>query len=84
MSGVFSIRGCQMGISLNDKGRKIVERGGHDDASDDDILLLELISRASGCSPDEYQTLFISLREQYGEDALKALRSGHVQFRARK
>lgn len=69
-----------MGIKLSDLGRRIVSRGGHDDASDDDMLLMELIRRAPGMSRDDYQKCFVALRTEYGEDALAAIRSGHVKF----
>jgi hypothetical protein len=73
-----------VGVKLTDKGADILRRGGHDDASDDDILLLELIRRMPGESPAGLGQVFVALREQYGEDALHALKSGHVKIEARK
>lgn len=69
-----------MGYTLSPFGKNIVRRGGHDDASDDDMLLLELMSHAPGMSQEEYKQCFIALRLEYGEDALQAIRSGYVKF----
>lgn len=69
-----------MGFILSPLGKNIVRRGGHDDSSDDDMLLLELAARAPGMSREEYQTCFVALRLEYGEDALHAIRSGYVKF----
>lgn len=69
-----------MGIVLNDKGQQIVRRGGADDQSDDDLLLLELIARAPNMSQEAYEQCFVSLRMEYGNDALRAIRSGEVKF----
>jgi hypothetical protein len=71
-------------LSLNDFGKDIVRRGGHDDASDDDQLLMELMARAPGMTKEEYAQCFVALLEQYGEDALLAIRSGAVKFEERK
>lgn len=68
------------GYSLTDFGKRIVRRGGHDDVSNDDLLLLELMKLAPGMSKEDYGRCFVALLEQYGEDALAALQSGHVQF----
>lgn len=72
-----------MGTSLNEKGELIVKRGGDDEQSQDDMLLLELIQRAPGMSPEDLQRCFVALLEEYGEDALHAIRSGHVKFEER-
>lgn len=72
-----------MGLRLNRFGQSIVSRGGHDDASDDDILLLELMSRAPGMSRSDYEKCFVALRQEFGEDALRAIQNGHVKFEER-
>lgn len=72
-----------MGYVLADEGEKIVRRGGDDDADDDDILLLELVKRAPGLSKEDLQNCFVALRMEYGDDALDALRTGHVRFEQR-
>jgi hypothetical protein len=71
-------------LSLNDFGKSIVRRGGHDDTSDDDLLLMELMARAPGMTQEECGRCFVDLRLQYGEDALRAIRSGAVTFKERK
>ena len=68
------------GIRLTPFGEGIVRKGGHDHASDDDMLFLELVKRAPGMTRDDYQRCFVALREEYGEDALRAIQSGHVVF----
>lgn len=68
------------GIRLNDKGWAILRHGGHDDASDDDLLFLEIAQRAPNMSREDHKQVFIALRMQYGEEALRAIRTGHVQF----
>ena len=69
-----------MGIKLDDLGQSIVRKGGHDDVSDDELLLLELVKRAPGMAMEDYKTAFVALREEYGEEALRAIQTGHVQF----
>lgn len=68
------------GLKLTPFGEKIVRRGGHDDASDDDMLFLELTKRAPGLSPEDHKQCWIALRMEYGEDALAALQQGYVEF----
>lgn len=72
-----------MGYILADKGKRIVRRGGADNYSDDDILLLELTAHAPGLSKEDLQQCFVALRMEYGVDALPALRSGAVKFEER-
>ena len=69
---------------LTEKGARIVARGGAADQSDDDMLLLEIAARAPGMSKDDLALCFVNLRLEYGEDALRAIRTGHVQFEPRK
>ena len=69
---------------LPEKGARIVARGGADGQSDDDLLLLEIAARAPGMSKDDLALCFVNLRLEYGEDALRAIRTGHVQFAPRK
>lgn len=69
---------------LTEKGRTIVARGGADGASDDDMLLLEIAARAPGMSKDDLALCFVNLRLEYREDALRAIRTGHVKFQERK
>lgn len=69
-----------MGLKLLPFGSNILRRGGHDDASNDDLLFLELVKRAPGLSKEDYGRLFVAIMEEYGENALAAIRSGHVQF----
>ena len=69
---------------LTEKGARIVVRGGADGQSDDDMLLLEIAARAPGMSKDDLALCFVNLRIEYGEDALRAIRTGHVQFSPRK
>jgi hypothetical protein len=66
--------------SLSPIGQEIVRRGGADGQSQDDLVVLELVSRAPGMTPMEYQQCFISIMEEYGEDALFAIRNGYVKF----
>lgn len=73
-----------MGMKLTPFGQSIIRRGGHDDQSDDDMLLLELMSRAPGMSKEDYQACFVALRLEYGEDALRAIQTGHVVFEERR
>lgn len=72
-----------MGYILADKGKRVIRRGGADDQSDDDLLLLELAARAPGLSKEDMQRCFVAIRMEYGKDALAAIRSGHVRFTAR-
>jgi hypothetical protein len=72
-----------MPLRLNRFGQDILSHGGHDDVSDDDLLLMELIQRAPGMSRDDYQRCFVALREEFGEDALRAIQTGHVKFEER-
>lgn len=69
---------------LTERGLSIVRKGGHDDASDDDLLVLELVKRMPGESMVGLMRVFVALREQYGEDALRALQTGHVVIKERK
>lgn len=71
-------------ISLTPKALDAIKRGGADDVSDDQMLLAELVARAPGMSQHDLQQCFIALRMEYGEDALRAIRTGHVQFEKRK
>ena len=70
-------------INLNDAGRRVVDRGGQDGISDETMLLLEIIKRAPGMTQGDLRHCFITAMEQYGKDALKAIRSGHIKFQAR-
>lgn len=72
-----------MGYVLADKGKQIVRRGGDDSVDDDELLLIELVSRAPGLSEEDLQRCFVALRMEYGNDALAAIRSGHVKFEER-
>lgn len=69
---------------LTEKGRDIVKRGGADGLSDDDLLVLEIAQRAPGMSQQDMALCFVNLRIEYGEEALRAIRTGHVQFEERK
>ena len=68
---------------LNDDGRRVLRRGGQDGVSDDTLLMLEIIERAPGMTEGDLRHCFIAAMEQYGSDALKAIRSGHIQFKPR-
>lgn len=68
------------GWNLNDTGKAILAHGGADGMSDDDMLVLEIASRMPGAGTLDLQSVFIALREEYGEDALQAVRTGHVRF----
>ena len=68
------------GLKLTPIGENIVRRGGDDLQSDDDMLFLELTKRAPGLSPEDHKRCFIALRVEFGEDALYAIRNGHVHF----
>lgn len=69
---------------LTEKGAHILRRGGADGLSDDDLLVLEIVKRAPGMSKTDVETCFVNIRMEYGEDALNAIQSGHVQFEERK
>lgn len=69
---------------LTEKGSAILRRGGSDDASDDDLLVLEIIARAPGINADDCRAFFVALRLEFGEDALHALKNGHATFEKRK
>jgi hypothetical protein len=68
---------------LTEKGRRIVKRGGADGFSDDDMLVLEISKRAPGMPVRDIEAFFVALRLEYGEDALHAIRNGHVKFERR-
>lgn len=72
-----------MGLKLSPIGQDIVRKGGHDDASNDDMLFIELVARAPGLTKEEYGELFVAIMLEYGEDALFAIRNGYVQFEER-
>jgi len=65
---------------LTENGHRILSRGGADGVSDDDLLVLEILKRAPGMSQADLQTCFVEIRMEYGEDAVKAIKSGHVKF----
>jgi hypothetical protein len=69
-----------VGYKLLPLGETIVRRGGADDQSRDDLLVLELMKRAPGLEREELQAIFVACLTEYGEDALEAVQSGHVQF----
>lgn len=69
-----------MGIILSDKGAKNFKRGGAPADTSDDMLLREIVARAPGMEAEDYQICFVRLMEEYGEDALEAIRTGHVRF----
>lgn len=69
---------------LSEKGRQIVARGGADNQSDDDMLLLEIAAKMPGMAQADLAKVFVNLRLEYGEDARRALRDGHVQIEERK
>lgn len=71
-------------IHLTPQAQEIVAKGGDDDISDDQMLLMEIAKRAPGMLPDELQRCFIAIRMEYGEESLRAIRTGHVQFEERK
>lgn len=71
-------------LRLTDKGARIISRGGADGLSDDDLLVLEIAERAPGMSREDLLKCFVSCRLEYGEDALRAIQSGHVKFEVRK
>lgn len=69
---------------LTEKGAAIVKRGGADGVTDDDLLVLEIAARAPGLSQQDLAQCFVNIRLEYGEDALRAIKSGHVKFEPRK
>lgn len=71
------------GVHLSTSAAAILRRGGHDSVSDDQMLLMELANRAPGMSQDDLRKCFIVCRMEYGDDALRAVRGGHVQFAKR-
>jgi hypothetical protein len=68
---------------LTEKGQRIVKRGGADGQTDDDLLVLEILNRAPGIPAADAQAFFVALRQEFGEDALHAIRNGHVKFAKR-
>lgn len=70
-------------VYLTENALPILRRGGSDATSDDQMVLLEILKRAPGMDAEGLKTCFIGLRMEYGDDALRAVRSGHVQFEAR-
>jgi hypothetical protein len=68
---------------LTGKGAAILKRGGADGMSDDDMLVLEILARVPGASMNDVAAFFVALRTEYGEEALRAIRTGHVQFEKR-
>ena len=71
-------------LGLTDKGARIIARGGDDTMDEEGMILLEILKRAPGISKADLQTCFVTLRMEYGEHALEAIQSGHVQFESRK
>lgn len=69
---------------LSEKGRQILARGGADNQSDDDMLVLEIAAKMPGMSQADLAKVFVNLRLEYGEEARRALADGHVQIEARK
>ena len=69
---------------LSEKGRRIVARGGADDQTDDDMLLLEIAAKMPGMCQADLAKVFVNLRLEYGEDARRALANGHVRIELRK
>lgn len=68
------------GLKLNQVGHDIVKHGGADHLTDDEMLFLEVVKRAPGMSIQDVREMLIALRVQYGQDALRAIKTGHVQF----
>ena len=71
-------------LGLTDKGARILRRGGADHVDEEGMIILEILKRAPGMSKADLQTCFVTLRMEYGEHALEAIQSGHVQFESRK
>lgn len=76
-----------MGLLLDAIGQLIVKRGGDKSLdkldpieADDTLLIMEIMARAPNMAPEAYQHAFMTLREEYGEHALQAVREGAVQF----
>lgn len=70
-------------MKLTPFGKRVVQRGGADGYADDDLLLLELIAKAPGLDRSDLERCFVALRMEYGEEALRAIKSGHVAFEER-
>lgn len=70
-------------VYLTENALSILRRGGSDTTSDDQMVLLEILKRAPGMDAEGLKACFIGLRMEYGDDALRAVRSGHVQFKER-
>jgi hypothetical protein len=75
------------GLLLDANGLRIVKRGGDKSLdkidpveADDTLLIMEIMARAPNMAPEAYQHAFMTLREEYGEYALQAIREGAVQF----
>ena len=71
------------GVHLTAGASDILRRGGADNLSDDQMLLMELTKRAPGLSPEELRQCFVSCLLEYGDSALRAVREGYVQFKRR-
>lgn len=71
------------GMVLSEAGKKIVSAGGADGISDDTMVMLEVISRAPGMNEQDLALCCVNLRMEYGEDALLAIKNGHVKFEKR-
>jgi hypothetical protein len=69
---------------LTEKGARIISRGGADGVDEEGMIILEILKRAPGMSKADLQTCFVALRMEYGENALEAIQSGHVQIEPRK
>lgn len=70
-------------IVLSEAGKKIVEAGGADGITDDTMVMLEVISRAPGMNEQDLALCCVNLRMEYGEEALRAIKTGHVKFEKR-
>lgn len=70
------------GLVLSPIGEEIIKRGGHDRLDNDGMLITELVSRMPGLGPVELQAVFVAVMEEYGEDALIAVRRGYVKVEA--
>lgn len=71
------------GMVLSEAGKKIVDAGGADGISDDTMVMLEVISRAPGMNEKDLALCCVNLRMEYGEEALRAIKTGHVKFAKR-
>ena len=67
-------------IRLDKRGEEILRKGGHDDASDDDMVIMEIVKRAPGMNADELQRKFVELRLLFGDELLRAIQRGDVYF----